>query len=96
MHLINLVFRVGLHSNVLSLDVNIPYVKGAWLYVPTIFVKDLNSCCYYLVLVDGGYLNALLPMDLFLLTTTLYLGVISRYIYGILGLAVLSGGFLHL
>jgi hypothetical protein len=49
-----------------------------------------------LVLVDGGCLNALLPVDLFLSTSThLSLGQGSRVIISTLGLAVISGRFPH-
>jgi hypothetical protein len=49
-----------------------------------------------LMLDDGGCLNAFLPMDLFLSTSThLALGQGSRVIFGTLGLAVISGRFPH-
>jgi hypothetical protein len=49
-----------------------------------------------LMLDDGGCLNSLLPMDLFLSTSThLALGQGSRVIISTLGLAVISGRFPH-
>jgi hypothetical protein len=49
-----------------------------------------------LMLDDGGCLNSLLPMDLFLSTSThLSLGQGSRVIISTLGLAVISGRFPH-